>query len=277
MEYNALDQDKDKNKSVSSQTMNKYHFQIDAVQVIQMIADIAVGNKTPKVAAQEFCKPIQTAARVFARDQAEAYVKTGLASVGLQKLDKQDFARHLVDETEIAAKLIRRYMSGEIDELELVEKLGSGEIQDLTNKVFAALGIHDKLGMNNMSEVIKLSPLALAFTASAAAYQELSKALDDLSVAREERIRIESACQESIALIKQYRQDMEQIVNQYLTEHLETFESGFMAMDKALIENDVDGYIKGNAEIQSILGYQMQFRNQDEFDLLMDSEETFKL
>ena len=82
---------------------------------------------------------------------------------------------------------------------------------------------------------------------------------------------------DNMELIAVRSEDMERIVNQYLTDHLETFESGFMAMDKALIENDVDGYIKGNAEIQSILGYQMQFRNQDEFNHLMDSEETFKL
>ena len=82
---------------------------------------------------------------------------------------------------------------------------------------------------------------------------------------------------ESVAMIRQYREEMERMVSMYLTEHLETFESGFAAMDQAIMDGDVDGYIKGNAEIQKILGYDTQFTNQQEFDDLMDSDIAFKL
>ena len=43
------------------------------------------------------------------------------------------------------------------------------------------------------------------------------------------------------------------------------------------MDGDIDGYIKGNTEIQSILGYDVQFTSQDEFDALMDSDDAFKL
>lgn len=124
---------------------------------------------------------------------------------------------------------------------------------------------------------MKLAPAVVAFTASIAAYKELRKAMDDLAVAKERRMQIEAACQESISMIRYYRAEMERIVSSYLTERLETFESGFEAMDRAMLDGDVDGYIKGNTEIQSILGYDVQFSSQDEFDALMDSDDAFKL
>ena len=62
-----------------------------------------------------------------------------------------------------------------------------------------------------------------------------------------------------------------------LDKHLKTFEHGFAMMDKAIEDNDSNGYIKGNAEIQKTLGYYAQFRNQKEFDELMDSDINFKL
>jgi hypothetical protein len=117
----------------------------------------------------------------------------------------------------------------------------------------------------------------MAYTASMAAYKELRKAQEQYEEAQEVRILIEKACAESVAMIRQYREEMERVVSKYLTEHLETFESGFAAMDQAIMDGDVDGYIKGNVEIQKILGYHTQFTNQQEFDDLMDSDIAFKL
>ena len=251
--------------------------QLDILALIQMIVDVAAGGKSPTQAAKDFSKPYQLAAVVYAKEKASDYIAKGLSNVGLEKLNRDNLADSMVNEAEKAAILIKQYMAHGISERELVEKLGNGEIREITEKVLSSLGIHEKLGLNSMSEVMKLAPLALAFSASVAAYQELRKALDDLALAKQERLQIEAACQKSIEMIRQYREEMECVVNQYMTTHHEAFESGFAAMDRALMENDIDGYIKGNAEIQSILGYHMQFRNQSEFDLLMDSDESFKL
>ena len=135
----------------------------------------------------------------------------------------------------------------------------------------------EKIGVENLSEISSLAPNAVAFAALTAAYKMVREAQEDMLIAREHRIEIEKACNESIALIRQYREEMEYVVNKYLTERIKTFESGFDAMDKAILENDTDGYIRGNAAIQEILGYKAQFTNQEEFDDLMDSDEAFKL
>jgi len=66
-------------------------------------------------------------------------------------------------------------------------------------------------------------------------------------------------------------------VDQYLTQRLTAFDSGFREMDQAILDGDVDGYIRGSVEIQQALGYDVQFTTQEEFDDLMESDFAFKL
>ena len=48
-------------------------------------------------------------------------------------------------------------------------------------------------------------------------------------------------------------------------------------MNQTVFSNDVDRFIAGNNIIQNFLGYDVQFRNQEEFDALMLSGDSLKL
>lgn len=78
-------------------------------------------------------------------------------------------------------------------------------------------------------------------------------------------------------MLTAYHQEIDQIVSDYLFEHAETFNCGIAAMDKAIIDGDINGFIRGNTTIQDILKYDVQFRNEEEFDALMDSDDAFRL
>ena len=117
----------------------------------------------------------------------------------------------------------------------------------------------------------------MGYSAAVAVYEELSTALHDYELAKEERIRVERECAEAVELIRQYRRDMSRDVENYLATHDELFNRAFDAMDQALISNDIDGYLTGNAEIQESLGYLPRFRTQQEFDDLMASDDNFVL
>ena len=78
-------------------------------------------------------------------------------------------------------------------------------------------------------------------------------------------------------MIRQYRDEMNRAVEKYLGVHLSAFEEGFDSMDRALLEDDINGFLSGNARIQEVLGHGIQFRNQEEFDSLMLSDEAFSL
>ena len=250
---------------------------IDVNIIIRLIAEVTGGEKTPEAAAKEFARPYQAFAEVFARDKANELLAAGIGAVGIESLANRSFSEQLIKSAEKVAVYVREYMNGEITEDQFISRIGGSGIKDINMQILSALGIHEKMGVENAAEITKLAPAVLAFTASMAAYKELRKAMDDLAVAKERRLQIEVACQESISMIRQYRAEMERIVSNYLAERLDTFESGFEAMDRAIVDGDIDGYIKGNTEIQSILGYDVQFTSQDEFDALMDSDDAFKL
>ena len=76
---------------------------------------------------------------------------------------------------------------------------------------------------------------------------------------------------------KRIREDMIASYEKYFTEHLTDFKNGMDAMDQVITEGDVDGFLASNAQIQSALGHTIQFTSQQEFDVLMLSDEDFKL
>lgn len=250
---------------------------LDINKMIQLITDVVEGEKKPEEALKEYAKPYMDLAGVFVVNKAKEWINTGLDKVGMKDLSETEFTDELIHSAKDAAAAVHSYLWEGLTDEELVDALGNVGIQDVIKQVLSAIGIHDKLGVANVEELMKLAPSVIAVSASMAAYKELRKALDDLEIARERRKEIEAACEESIAMIREYRAEMDRIVSEYLTVRLETFEKAFATMDKALVEMDSDGYLAGNAQIQKMLKYDVQFTNQKEFDDLMLSDESLKL
>ena len=246
-------------------------------EIIKLIVDVSLGNETPEAAAKEYVKPYKEFAKVFARDKAEKMIESAMKNIGIEELSDQEFSDRLIDSSKRIVGHVRAFMAKEISEQQLIELIGGSGIKDVAMQVLSALGIHEKLGVKNPAEIMKLAPQVVAYNAAVAAYEELRKAQEDLTLAKERRKQIEAACLEAVSMIRLYRGEMEQTGSKYLTSHLGTFEAGCDAMDKALLDGDVNGYIKGNTEIQEILGRDIQFRNQEEFNDLMDSDDAFIL
>ena len=228
-------------------------------------------------AKEEVMKEVMPYAEYHLKKHATAAVSAGISAIGIKELATQKFSSELVDSAQQIGIWVSQYMRKEISDEAFISNMTGPGNKKLAKDLLSALKIDEKLGMSSVEEIFKLSYPVMAYTASMAAYKELRKAQEQYEEAQEVRILIEKACAESVAMIRQYREEMERVVSKYLTEHLETFESGFAAMDQALMDGDVDGYIKGNVEIQKILGYDIQFTNQQEFDDLMDSDIAFKL
>lgn len=250
---------------------------IDINKLIRLILAVSTGDKTPEEATKEFADPYLSFMKVFAHEAAHELIKEAVNKVGMEGLSNCEFSDQLIGVSGRIVNCVRAYIEKRISAQEMVKLIGGSGIKEVSMQVLSALGIHKRLGLEHPEEILKLAPNVMAYNASIAAYKELRKALDDLSVAKERRKQIEEACRESVSMIHDYRKEMDRIVSQYLSVRLRTFESGFAAMDKALLEGDIDGYMRGNVEIQKILGYEIQFVNQNEFDELMGSESAFKL
>ncbi len=262
---------------IQKQTTESDDLQLDINKLIQLIIDVSSNEKTAKEAVQEFAKPYVDFAEVYTLNKAKEFINEKLNEAGLEDLSDTDFSEKLIDSAKGVASAVHRYIREGMTEEQFVNEIGNTGLQDVMTNVMSALGIHEKLGVNSVEDILKLAPPVLAVTASLAAYRELRKALDDLEIAKKRRKEIEAECEMSITMIRRYKAEMDRVVSDYLTDRLETFDMAMEVMENALMEMDSDGYLKGNAIIQEILGYKSQFTNQKEFDDLMDSNESFRL
>lgn len=136
-------------------------------------------------------------------------------------------------------------------------------------------GVKENIQIHGIS--INLSGVMISFYAAMAAYREVEKSAEEYAAAQNERIALERESHAFIQMLETYRAEMNDWVNRYLSKHISVFRDSFAVMDRAILENDADRFIQGNADIQRILNYDVQFINQQEFDDLMDSDEPFKL
>ena len=178
----------------------------------------------------------------------------------------------------VGSKVVALYCRGEITGAVCIERLGQqgmGQLGGVMGVAVAMAAVPADGAF--MAAMVGMAGSTLGYAAAVAVYEELSTALHDYELAKEERIRVERECAEAVELIRQYRRDMSRDVENYLATHDELFNRAFDAMDQALISNDIDGYLAGNAEIQESLGYLPRFRTQQEFDDLMASDDNFVL
>ena len=254
--------------------------EMDVNTIIGIAASFVLGKKTVKEIAKDLSEDYGPAVKKYLESISEETIKNALKEsddAALAKLAEGDFTKKLKTTTNHIIGLVQNYMKGDIGELQLLDGLVNSGFREVSADFLQAAGIDKKVLFEANGSLRSLSSPVIGYCATVKAYEMMMKALDDASIAYEHRIRVEEECRKTIELIRQYRTEMEEAVNKYLSRHYETFEHAFETMNKALLENDSDGYIKGNVEIQKLLGYDVQFTNQNEFDDLMDSEIALKL
>ncbi len=260
-----------------------------SLSVVRNVVACIKGDKTPEEAALSVAEDTGRGAAVSYVSAFSGTVIKGAmenAKSGyLQSLSKTNLATTLVTTTVDVGKTLHRYFGGDITGVQCIEELGQQGVGEIDSAMFSTMGMSAAVSMAPTEAAIEtvygmvggLIGATLGYAAAVVCYQELSTALKEAELAREERIRIEKECAEAIALIRQYRMEMNDMVSEYLTDHIQTFNQGFLEMDKAIAEQDVNGFLRGNASIQELLGKEVQFRTQEEFDALMSSDIALKL
>ena len=117
----------------------------------------------------------------------------------------------------------------------------------------------------------------VGYALSSATYGVLVNSLKEAELAHEERLVIERACEEHIALIREYRAQMNGIINSYLIESMDTFTESFAGIKDALVIGDVDMFIESANDITESLGGNVPFRDFDDFNEKMVNGIPFKL
>lgn len=256
---------------------------IDVGVLINFLVDMFKSDKKERVDiikkyAETYSKSFLRYGKIFSEDFFPKTINEILEKTDREEfrtLAENGFADCLVNASEEIIGIVVLYFRKKISPDEFLVRMSQTGIGEVGVKAMDAFNIDPKVFTTDPQVLLKFSGPIIAYQGMMGAYREYCKALDDLRLARESRMRVEAECQRSIEMIRAYRMEAEQRVSEYMNEHLDAFQSGFAAMDQAILANDPDGYIAGNVQIQQMLGAEIQFTNQEEFDALMDSDEDF--
>lgn len=191
----------------------------------------------------------------------------------IRALSKTNIAGTMVNVAVTSGKVIKKYIDGDIDGVECLEMLGQEGVGMVSSAMFATVG-----------QILIPIPVVggmigsmLGYAISSASYGILTSSLKEAKLAKEERERLEKECEEQIALIREYRLEMEKVISQYLFEKAEVFQCAFDDIKSSLEIGDIDGFIAGANMITESLGKEVQFRDMEGFNEIMNSDIKFTL
>lgn len=191
----------------------------------------------------------------------------------VRTLSKTNVPGIIVSVTCTVAKTMQRYCNGEIDGVECLESLGEEGTGMIASAMFAAVG-HYAIPSFVIGSLVGGM---LGYAVASATYRIIVGAWKQKKLARSERICVEAVCNEHIALMRQYRADLESLINTYLCESMDIFRSSFLSIKEALKIGDVDGVITKANEIRKKLGCNEVFSDMEQFHSMMINKDTFIL
>jgi hypothetical protein len=269
-----------------------------SMSLIRNIVDVAKGDKEPDEAALAVVKDTASGTALsygtaFAgsalagvmKNAGEVVIENGIKvlkpNIYIQALGKTNLPGTIVTVALETGKTLGKYFKGEIDGIECLTELGEKGTGMISSAMFATLGVAGAVAVFGKSAAIGqlVIPIPIiggliggtvGYALSSACYGQLVDALKDAKLAREERIRIEAECAEAVAMIRQYRAELEKVVSQYLNNQITVFHKAFDNMKDALNIGDIDGFITGANTITKKLGKIPQFETFNEFDALMN-------
>lgn len=250
--------------------------------MIQNLVAYAKGEKTAEEAAK-------SVALATGKGAAMGYVSAfaGAAIKGAMQNSKQEITRaisktsfpaQIVSITIEVSKTMRLYLQGEIDGVECLSMLGEQGCGMLSSSLFATIG--GAAGTVAGPAGIAVGGMIggmVGYVFNSAFYGLLKDSLTEAKFAHEQRLQIEAECEKAIELATKYQAEIKATLEKYLSKYINVFNSSFDLMDQAINSNDIDLFIKGNKDIQTLLNYNNQFSNFNEFDELMNTSDSLKL
>ena len=194
-------------------------------------------------------------------------------STYIRALSKTNIAGTTVNIAITSTRILTNYFNGKIDGVQCLEMLGQEGVGMVASAMFATIG---QIAIP-IPVVGGLIGGMIGYALSSASYGLLLNALKEKEMAHKERMYIESVCAEHIKMIREYRLEIEKIINQYLSNKLEVFNKAFTGIKNALEIGDIDLFIENTNRITENFGGKPAFSTIDEFDEIMLTKTTIKI
>lgn len=248
-----------------------------AMAAVDNVVAVIEGKKEPGEAIKDLVKVTGTSAALsYAAGGAVSVISHSLSASSnslARMLGQAGVPGKAVAAVLSTAGIIKNYIYGKITASECIAQLGETGIATST----AAAGMYVGAVVIPLPVIGSLIGGMMGYMLSGRVFTALSGALSSAKLARKERIRIERECEESIRRIQEYRRQLDEITEKYFKENRKVFDEALGDMVSGLKLGDADGYIHGAGKIIQQLGGKVSFRNMDEFDELMKSDDIIKL
>lgn len=168
---------------------------------------------------------------------------------------------------------ISQYLQGHITGKECLYRMTKTSVRTLATATYATAG-------QMLIPVPALGALAggaIGWIFSSTCYDPLKKALNDTHLAKERRIQIEHDCEATILSVRQNREAMRAVVQEYMQDHLSVFDDALDVMSQSFRDGHFDGVIAGANRISRKLGGEPEFNSTEEFEVRMKDEKPFQL
>ncbi|MCQ2403221.1 MAG: hypothetical protein MJ202_05800 [Lentisphaeria bacterium] len=246
------------------------------MSLVRNLIDVCQGKKSKEEAALAVVGDTATAAGVSYVTAFGGAVIKGAAQNSSKEMvrlaAKTNLPAYVATSAIELTKTIKDFCCGKIDGVECLDQLGERGYGMVNSALYAAIG----QAAIPIPVVGALAGSMMGYFLSSASYNVLKDSLREAKLAREERIRIEREVEESILMIRKFRAELEQRIEQNLCQMRSLFENAFCAMQHALNTGDVDTYIHATNEITRSFGKKPLYENAAEFDQLMLSNEPLR-
>jgi hypothetical protein len=246
-----------------------------SISIVRNLVAVIKEEKKPEDAIVEVAKDTGKAAALsYATGFSGAAIKGAMqnAKNGVTRAAaKTNLPATVVVVTLETGKTLRKFIKGEIDGLQCLEELGEKGTGMVSSALFATIG---QIAIP-IPVVGGMIGGMLGYALSSACYAELTSALKEAKLAREQRIKIEAECAEAIRMIREYRAELETAISTYLSDHIAVFQDSFDEIKTALHLGDIDGFIAGANAITRKLDPdgEIQFETYSDFIALMESSD----
>ncbi|MGL2551603.1 hypothetical protein ACOWOU_01685 [Helicobacter pylori] len=171
------------------------------------------------------------------------------------------------------ATILGRYLSGKIDETELLKQLGKANTTLVSSGAMAFAG-------QALIPIPVVGALVGGFVGailSETFFNAFLKASEEAKLARQRRIEIERECRESIRQLEMYQNQFKEVFEQYFHETTKFFNQSFNELWRASYTGDADLSIGVNNKIQERLGQKPLFDNKQEGWELITSNKDIEI
>ncbi len=195
------------------------------------------------------------------------------ASKVIQSLGKGSVPAMIVSVVATNATILGRYISGKIDEAELLKQLGKANATLVSSGAMAVAG----QALIPIPVVGALIGGLVGAVLSETFFNAFLKAREEAKLARQRRIEIERECHEFIKLLEAYQNQFKEVFEKYFHETTRFFNQSFDELERASYTGDADLGIGINNKIQERLGQKALFDNKQEGWELITSNKDIRM